>query len=93
MNNFEITFLKEENILIFMKTSEAPFDFLGEMEMALTDIHYRGSVVIDELLHSGNNDERFIIGYFDGGRFKDEEFHFKISNEKKRVKGTRVFDF
>lgn len=27
MNNFEITFLKEENILIFMKTSEAPFDF------------------------------------------------------------------
>ena len=86
MNNFEITFLKEENILIFMKTSEPPFDFLGEMEMALTDIHYRGSVVIDELLHSGNNDERFIIGYFDGGRFKDEEFHFKSVMKKSELR-------
>lgn len=80
MNNFEITVLKKEkeNILIFMKTSEPPFDFLEEMETALTDIHYKGNVVIDELLHSGNNDERFITGYFDGNRFESGEFNFKL---------------
>lgn len=46
MDNFEITVLKKEkeNILIFMKTSEPPFDFLEEMETALTDIHYKGTL-------------------------------------------------
>ena len=41
MNNFEITVLKKEkeNILIFMKTSEPPFDFLEEMEKGITGIH------------------------------------------------------
>lgn len=88
MDNFEITVLKKEkeNILIFMKTSEPPFDFLEEMETALTDIHYKGNVVIDELLHSGNNDERFITGYFDGNRFESGEFNFKLVMKKSELR-------
>lgn len=88
MNNFEITVLKKEkeNILIFMKTSEPPFDFLEEMEAALTNIHYKGNVVIDELLHSGNNDERFITGYFDGNRFESGEFNFKLVMKKSELR-------
>lgn len=88
MNNFEITVLQKEkeNILIFMKTSEPPFEFLEEMEMGLTDINYKGNVVIDELLHSGNNDERFITGYFDGNRFEREEFNFKLVMKKSELR-------
>ena len=88
MDNFEITVMKKEkeNILIFMKTSEPPFDFLEEMETALTDIHYKGNVVIDELLHSGNNDERFITGYFDGNRFESGEFNFKLVMKKSELR-------
>ena len=54
MNNFEIIKLNnvEDNILIVMKTSEPPFDFLSEMEEALRNIQYLGYVTIDELLHS-----------------------------------------
>ncbi len=80
MNDFDIIVLEEEkeNILIVMKTSEPPFDFLGEIETALTDIQYLGNVIIDELLHSGNNDERFIVGYFNGKEFEIGKFDFKI---------------
>lgn len=86
MDNFEIIVLKEKNILIVMKTGEPPFDFLEEMEVALTDINYKGDVIIDELLHSGNNDERFIIGYFDGNKFKNEEFNFKLVMKKSELR-------
>jgi len=88
MNNFEIIVLNEEkeNILIIMKTSEPPFDFLEEMETALEDIHYKGNVVIDELLHSGNNEERFIVGYFDGNRFESEGFNFKLVMKKSALR-------
>ena len=65
MNNFEIIKLNnvEDNILIVMKTSEPPFDFLSEMEEALRNIQYLGYVTIDELLHSGNGLFRaFLMG-------------------------------
>ena len=72
MNNFEIIKLnnEEDNILIVMKTSEPPFDFLSEMEEALRNIQYLGYVTIDELLHSGNTEERFIQGFFNGNSFE-----------------------
>ena len=52
MNNFEIIKLNnvEDNILIVMKTSEPPFDFLSEMEEALRNIQYLGYVTIDGTL-------------------------------------------
>ena len=86
MNEFDIIALKEKNILIVMKTSEPPFDFIREMEAALTDIQYLGNVVIDEFLHSGNNDERFIAGYFNGQQFESEKFDFKIVAKKSELR-------
>ena len=76
MNNFEIIKLNnvEDNILIVMKTSEPPFDFLSEMEEALRNIQYLGYVTIDELLHSGNTEERFIQGFFNGNSFENGKF-------------------
>ena len=42
--------------------------------------------MIDELLHSGNNDERFITGYFDGNRFESGEFNFKLVMKKSELR-------
>ena len=57
MNNFDIVKLdnKEIKILVIMKTSDSPFDFVNELQQQLRTIDFSGLFVIDELLHSGNN--------------------------------------
>ena len=88
MNNFEMIMISEEkaNILVVMKTNEPPFDYLTEIEASLRERHYVGSVMIDELLHSGNTEERFIYGYFDGKRFDNGRFAFKFVSKKSKLR-------
>lgn len=88
MNNFEIIKLnnEEDNTLIVMKTSEPPFDFLSEMEEALRNIQYLGYVTIDELLHSGNTEERFIQGFFNGNSFENGKFKFTVIEKKSKLR-------
>ena len=52
MNNFDMIVIsaEKENILVVMKTSEPPFDYLAEIEASLREKHYIGVVMIDELL-------------------------------------------
>ena len=80
MNNFDMVVVSEEkeNILIVMKTSEPPFDYLTEIEASLREKHYIGVVMIDELLHSGNTEERFIQGFFNGNSFENGKFKFTV---------------
>lgn len=86
MNNFDIVNLdeKDKKILIVMKTCDSPFDFVDELQEQLEIMEYSGVFVIDELLHSGNNEERFISGFFDGKSFDNSKFKFE-SIEKKNV--------
>ena len=88
MNEFDFIFLekKENTILILMKTSESPLDYINEMEVALENISFFGNVVIDELLHSGNNDERFIAGYFNGRKFDGEQFKYEVVSKKSHLR-------
>ena len=62
MNNFDMIVIseKKENILVVMKTSEPPFDYLAEIEASLKERRYIGVVMIDELLHSGNTNGLFM---------------------------------
>lgn len=77
MTNFDIiNFDKINKKLIIMKTSDSPFDFMNEIQEQLKTIHFLGEVIIDELLHSGNNKERFIRGFFDGEKFDKSSFKF-----------------
>lgn len=86
MNNFDIVNINETDIkiLIVMKTFDSPFDFVNELREKLKEIKFSGAFVIDELLHSGNNEERFISGFFDGKSFDNSKFKFE-SIEKKSV--------
>ena len=88
MNNFEMFMINEEkvNILIIMKTNEPPFDYLSEIEDSLREKQYTGAVMIDELLHSGNTEERFIYGYFDGNRFDNGKSTFEFVPKKSKLR-------
>lgn len=79
MNDFDIINLDDQNvkILVVMKTSDSPFDFVNEIQEQLKMMEFSGLFVIDELLHSGNNDERFISGFFDGNSFDNSKFRFE----------------
>ena len=79
------------NILVVMKTSEPPFDFLAEIEASLRDRRYIGAVMIDELLHSGNTEERFIYGYFNGREFDRDHFSFEVVPKKSRLREPACF--
>lgn len=88
MNNFDIVNLDDENlkILIVMKTCDSPFDFVNELQEQLKTIGFSGLFVIDELLHSGNTEERFISGFFDGYSFDDSKFKFENIAKKSIIR-------
>lgn len=88
MNNFDIVSLddKDIKILVIMKTSDSPFDFVNELQEQLRTIDFSGLFVIDELLHSGNNEERFISGFFDGNSFDNSKFRFEDVAKKSDIR-------
>lgn len=87
MENFNI-FNQGGNygIVVVMKTSEPPFDYLSELSTHLKLIKFQGSVVIDQLLHCGNTNERFIVGYFDGEQFQKNSFSFETVDRRSPIR-------
>ena len=78
MKDYTILKIEQNNIvMVVIHTFESPFDYLQEIADDLREIGYSGTVVFDELLHSGNNDERFISGFFDGDSFDNSKFRFE----------------
>lgn len=79
MKNYNLLKVDNEkfSMLVVMQTYEAPFQYLDDISDYLKEERYNGYVLIDELLHSGNNEERFISGYFDGKKFDLNTFSFE----------------
>lgn len=88
MNDYDIIVLKDDEtrILIVMKTSESPFEYVGELQQRLSEIKFSGGVIIDELLHCGNTEERFISGYFDGCSFDNTQFKYEQIAKKSIIR-------
>ncbi|HBE78000.1 MAG TPA: hypothetical protein DDW65_09510 [Firmicutes bacterium] len=88
MTDFEILRTDNEkyNMLIIMKTYEAPLKYLDAMTKLLKEQHFRGVVLIDELMHSGNNNDRFIKGFFDGEKFDKNAFSFEIVDRRNEIR-------
>jgi hypothetical protein len=42
--------------------------------------------LIDELVHSGNNNDRFIRGYFDGENFDQSGFSFEVIDRRHEIR-------
>lgn len=88
MENFDIISLndKDVKILVVMKTCDSPFDYVDELQEQLKAIGFSGIFVIDELLHSGNTEERFISGFFDGNSFDNSKFVFRNIAPKSNIR-------
>lgn len=69
-----------------MKTSEPPFDYISEIRSSLVKMNFKGWILIDEMLHSGNTDERFIKGYFDGNKFEENRFAFEHVERRSKLR-------
>lgn len=79
MKDYTILKIEQNNIvMVVIHTCESPFDYLQEIADDLRKIGYSGTVVFDELLHSGNNDERFINSIFENGEFMEKSFQFLV---------------
>ena len=65
-----------DTILVLIYTCESPFDYLTDLVAELKQVKYIGTVIFDCLLHSGNNEERFISCEFDGNEFIRSTFKF-----------------
>ena len=88
MNNFDLVELNDEDLelLIVMKTNESPFEYIQEFQAKLMEIAFSGKVIIDGLLHSGNTEERFISGFFDGLTFDNSKFKFENIERKSAIR-------
>ncbi len=75
--NFYLNSNGTYNAIIILKTSEAPFEILDSIAEYLSKNNFSGNIIIDQLLHSGNNNERFIVGNFDGKQFDTTSFRFE----------------
>ena len=78
MENFDVHKVDNHSeVIVVMKTCEPPLSYLNEIGKHLSLSSFSGPIIIDQLLHSGNTDERFIGCYFDGTNFKKESFEYK----------------
>ena len=68
--------------VIVIKTSDSPFDYLDSISECLKNQKIDGRVLIDELLHSGNGEERFIEAMFSKGSFDASSFKFAHISKK-----------
>lgn len=88
MKNFDIITLEKQNIvLVLILDCESPFHYLQEIGEELKRNKYMGTVIFDELLHSGNNDERFIICNYAEGDFITDSFQFCFVPKQDAIRG------
>ncbi len=78
MNNYNINFLKcsDYSALVILCNSDSPLQYLEDIATDLRDNLIEGNILIDQILHSGNNEERFIECKFDQGMFTRNSFKF-----------------
>lgn len=63
------------NALLLLANSDAPLTPIGEIEKAVLKLG-NGRILIDQILHSGNTDERFISLDIVGGKVNPSTIHF-----------------
>lgn len=83
---YKIVRLSEEQAyvsLVILCNSNSPYDYINDISKKL-DNYNRGTVVIDQILHVGNTEKRFIAFNFDGNKLKDGNFVYIKKNSQIR---------
>lgn len=92
--NFKVYFNPSNdcNAFVILTTPEEPFTLIDDISSYLKNNKCSGNIIIDQLLHSGNNDERFISGIFNGQTFDKASFRFEPI-KKQAVERKYMCDF
>lgn len=78
MNKFYVTELISDtkfNSLLLLTNSDAPLTPVSDIEKAISKLD-NGRILIDQILHSGNTDERFISLDVEGGKVNQSSIAF-----------------
>lgn len=59
--------------LVIMCTSHSPYDYINDISQKL-DTSKSGFILIDQILHVGNTEKRFISFQFNGNKLKNSDF-------------------
>jgi len=59
--------------LIIICTSHSPYDYIGDISKKL-DTTRPGTILIDQILHVGNTEKRFMSFQFNGNELKNGDF-------------------
>ncbi len=62
--------------LLILANSDSPFNDIGEIEEILTQNYVEGKFLIDQILHSGNTNERFIEFELSNGKIISDTIKF-----------------
>lgn len=60
--------------LILLCNANSPYDYLEQIADELVKIKVGGEILIDQILHSGNNQKRFIAFELNDGRLVNGEY-------------------
>ena len=79
MNAYNIIFTSGESFdaLVTICNSDAPLQYLANIEKELINRNFTGSILIDQILHVGNSDERFISLYLDRNGIGKDSIKFE----------------
>ncbi len=75
--------------LVIICTSHSPYDYIGDISKNL-DVKKPGTILIDQILHVGNTEKRFMSFQFNGTEIKNGDF-VKIRKDSKIRKMTCNF--
>jgi hypothetical protein len=88
VKDFEIINLQESKYaaLVIMKTHMAPLQYMSEIAESLAHMKIKGLILIDELMHSGNNEDRFIVTNFNGDKFDRTSMAFAKIEKRSEIR-------
>lgn len=64
----------EYDFLVVICTADSPYDYLDKISNELMKFNYSGKVLIDQILHTGNTQKRFMIFDFQEGKLVNGEY-------------------
>lgn len=71
--------------LVIMCTSHSPYDYISDISKKL-DASKAGSILIDQILHVGNTEKRFMSFQFNGNELKNSDFvNIKKDSELRKL--------
>lgn len=71
--------------LVIICTSHSPYDYIDDISKKL-DVSKSGAILIDQILHAGNTEKRFMAFEFNGNEIKNGDFvNIKKDSEIRRL--------